>query len=88
MHLAADAVLVGPVGRRRHARPCGQCLALRWQRLRSRSEREALETGSRPGSAGRLAACCRPAWCDAVGALHFRRSAAGAATPPAPGGAS
>lgn len=28
---------------------CGRCLAMRWQRLRSRSEREALELGYSPG---------------------------------------
>ncbi|MEU1279139.1 TOMM precursor leader peptide-binding protein [Streptomyces sp. NPDC005805] len=32
-------------------RACGQCLAMRWQRLRSRSEREALELGGEPHGA-------------------------------------
>ncbi|GAA2132837.1 hypothetical protein GCM10009760_08280 [Kitasatospora kazusensis] len=47
VHLTAQAVLVGPWGGSAEAGPaCGQCLAMRWQRLRSRTEREALETGS------------------------------------------
>ncbi|MCH0538174.1 TOMM precursor leader peptide-binding protein [Streptomyces sp. MUM 203J] len=50
VQLTSRAVLLGPwsgpgpwdgPGRG----PCGQCLAMRWQRLRSRSEREALELG-------------------------------------------
>lgn len=44
VHLASRAVLLGPWGAP-GAAPCGQCLAMRWQRLRSRSEREALELG-------------------------------------------
>ncbi|MBB5937928.1 TOMM precursor leader peptide-binding protein [Streptomyces zagrosensis] len=47
VHLSAEAVLIGPWG----GAPggvagCGHCLAIRWQRLRTRSEREALETGT------------------------------------------
>ena len=46
VHLTAQAVLVGPWGGAPGtARACGTCLAMRWQRLRSRTEREALETG-------------------------------------------
>ena len=46
VHLTAQAVLVGPWGGAPGAAPaCGTCLAMRWQRLRSRTEREALETG-------------------------------------------
>ncbi|SDO51241.1 TOMM precursor leader peptide-binding protein [Actinacidiphila guanduensis] len=44
VHLAPDAVLVGPWGGA-DPLPCGRCLAIRWQRLRTRTEREALETG-------------------------------------------
>ncbi|MDH6108742.1 ribosomal protein S12 methylthiotransferase accessory factor [Kitasatospora sp. MAP12-15] len=45
VHLTAQAVLVGPWGGAPGAAACGNCLAMRWQRLRSRTEREALETG-------------------------------------------
>ncbi|MFC9328557.1 TOMM precursor leader peptide-binding protein [Kitasatospora sp. NPDC057015] len=46
VHLTASAVLVGPVGGAPDSpAACGSCLAMRWQRLRSRTEREALETG-------------------------------------------
>lgn len=47
VHLTAQAVLIGPWGAK-EAPACGQCLAMRWQRLRSRSERDALESGSLP----------------------------------------
>ncbi|PPK63731.1 TOMM precursor leader peptide-binding protein [Actinokineospora auranticolor] len=40
VHLTGDSVLVGPRGA-----GCGLCLAIRWQRLRTRAEREAVETG-------------------------------------------
>nr|WP_232792355.1 TOMM precursor leader peptide-binding protein [Actinacidiphila yeochonensis] len=50
VHLAADAVLVGPWGGDGAA--CGCCLAVRWQRLRTRTEREALETGTDTVPAG------------------------------------
>jgi ribosomal protein S12 methylthiotransferase accessory factor len=56
VHVTGDAVLVGPWG---DVPPdggagaaCGQCLAIRWQRLRSRSEREALEHGRVPTPLG------------------------------------
>ncbi|WP_051218510.1 TOMM precursor leader peptide-binding protein [Nocardioides insulae] len=48
VHVAADAVLVGP-GR---GEACGLCLAIRWQRLRSIPERDALETGAAQTAAG------------------------------------
>jgi ribosomal protein S12 methylthiotransferase accessory factor len=54
VHLCPDAVLVGPWGAGDGPdRPCGRCLAIRWQRLRSASARDALETGS----AGRGTGC-------------------------------
>ncbi|HEY3482188.1 MAG TPA: TOMM precursor leader peptide-binding protein, partial [Streptomyces sp.] len=54
VHLTADAVLVGPWGGAPDAAPaCGGCLAIRWQRLRTRTEREALETGLARSAAGR-----------------------------------
>ncbi|MEU9320903.1 TOMM precursor leader peptide-binding protein [Streptomyces sp. NPDC048295] len=49
IHLTASAVLVGPWGGDGTAPACGRCLAMRWQRLRSRSERDALETGGPDG---------------------------------------
>ncbi|WP_084729697.1 TOMM precursor leader peptide-binding protein [Streptacidiphilus neutrinimicus] len=47
VHLAADAVLVGPWGGDGTAEgtACGVCLAMRRQRLRGSAERDALETG-------------------------------------------
>ncbi|GGT14137.1 TOMM precursor leader peptide-binding protein [Streptomyces purpureus] len=48
VHLSSRAVLVGPWGGDGTSPACGRCLAMRHQRLRSRSERDALETGSRP----------------------------------------
>ncbi|MFH8766349.1 TOMM precursor leader peptide-binding protein [Streptomyces althioticus] len=44
VHLSAREVLVGPWGGDSAIQACGTCLAMRWQRLRSRSERDALET--------------------------------------------
>ncbi|MEU8518858.1 TOMM precursor leader peptide-binding protein [Streptomyces sp. NBC_01216] len=49
VHLTASAVLFGPWGGDGGAPACGRCLAVRWQRLRSRSERNALETGGPEG---------------------------------------
>ncbi|GAA3373552.1 TOMM precursor leader peptide-binding protein [Streptomyces racemochromogenes] len=71
VHLGAQAVLVGPWGGDGTAPACGQCLAMRWQRLRSRSERDALETGTGPRTPvsarwPRLSPYVR----DAVVALH------------------
>ncbi|MFE9096909.1 TOMM precursor leader peptide-binding protein [Streptomyces sp. NPDC007264] len=83
VHLAADAVLVGPWGGADDdTAACGNCLALRWQRLRSRSQREALETGGGLRAAG--------GWplltgylVDPVWALYQQRMVPGAATAPA-----
>ncbi|MCX5192580.1 TOMM precursor leader peptide-binding protein [Streptomyces sp. NBC_00249] len=82
VHLTARAVLLGPWGGDGTAPACGQCLAMRWQRLRSRSERDALETGTRPPTAvaagwPRLSPYAR----DAVAALHSAL-ASGSATAP------
>ncbi|MFE4579615.1 TOMM precursor leader peptide-binding protein [Streptomyces chartreusis] len=53
VHLASRAVLIGPWHKTNSQLACGTCLAMRWQRLRSRSEREALELGYEPnGAAG------------------------------------
>ncbi len=49
VHVTASAVLLGPWGGDGRAGACGRCLAVRWQRLRSRSERNALETGGLDG---------------------------------------
>lgn len=51
VHLSSRAVLLGPWGRPGTGGGCGHCLAIRWQRLRSRSEREALELGFDPDGA-------------------------------------
>ncbi|MET9220183.1 TOMM precursor leader peptide-binding protein [Streptomyces sp. NPDC003300] len=53
VHLTADAVLLGPWGGSPAEAACGTCLAIRWQRLRTRTEREALETGLARTAAGR-----------------------------------
>lgn len=50
-HLTAESILVGPHGGAPDAAACGGCLAMRWQRLRTRSERDALENGFTPRSA-------------------------------------
>ncbi|NJP45443.1 TOMM precursor leader peptide-binding protein [Actinacidiphila epipremni] len=52
VHVTADAVLVGPWGGAADEAACGCCLAIRWQRLRTRTEREALETGLASTAAG------------------------------------
>jgi ribosomal protein S12 methylthiotransferase accessory factor len=47
VHLTSEAVLIGPWGATTGGRAaCGNCLAMRWQRLRGSAEREALETGT------------------------------------------
>ncbi|MFJ9527784.1 TOMM precursor leader peptide-binding protein [Streptomyces cyaneofuscatus] len=51
VQLTSRAVLIGPWGCGPSGAACGQCLAMRWQRLRSRSEREALELGHEPRGA-------------------------------------
>ncbi|THA86596.1 TOMM precursor leader peptide-binding protein [Streptomyces sp. A0592] len=71
VHLTAREVLVGPWGGDGSAPACGQCLAMRRQRLRSRSERDALETGIRPGTpTGPEWPRLSPYAHDAVHALH------------------
>lgn len=53
VHLAGDSVLIGPSGGGPAAPvACGHCVGLRWQRLRTRSERDAWETGLATGAAG------------------------------------
>jgi ribosomal protein S12 methylthiotransferase accessory factor len=51
VQLTSRAALIGPWGGQSGTEACGQCLAMRWQRLRSRSEREALELGHTPHGA-------------------------------------
>ncbi|MFI9582717.1 TOMM precursor leader peptide-binding protein [Streptomyces sp. NPDC052236] len=51
VQLTSRAALIGPWGGERGNEACGQCLAMRWQRLRSRSERETLELGYAPHGA-------------------------------------
>lgn len=69
VHLTADAVLLGPWGGSPAEAACGTCLAIRWQRLRTRTEREALETGLARTAAGRWPVLPDFA-VDAVLALH------------------
>lgn len=54
VHLTSHTVLLGPWNGSRSgtASACGQCLGMRWQRLRPRFEREALEYGSGRRAAG------------------------------------
>ncbi len=53
VHLTSDSVLVGPWGGGEDPqRGCGHCLAIRWQRLRERYERDVLETGTGLRAAG------------------------------------
>ncbi|WP_374117377.1 TOMM precursor leader peptide-binding protein [Streptomyces sp. RKAG293] len=70
VHLTWDAVLIGPWGGSDPAgRACGQCLAMRWQRLRTRSERDAWETGTATRAAGEWPAL--PGYvADAVRSVH------------------
>ena len=49
VHLTAQAVLIGPWG---DGPGCGTCLGMRWQRLRTKSERDALEQGQTPQPIG------------------------------------
>jgi ribosomal protein S12 methylthiotransferase accessory factor len=50
VHLAGGAVFIGPWGG--GAGACGHCFGVRWQRLRGRTERDALETGAVPAAVG------------------------------------
>ncbi|MCZ4124574.1 TOMM precursor leader peptide-binding protein [Streptomyces sp. H39-S7] len=70
VHLTWDAVLIGPWGGTEPAEhACGQCLAMRWQRLRTRSERDAWETGTATRAAGEWPAL--PGYvADAVRSVH------------------
>ncbi|MGW3340843.1 TOMM precursor leader peptide-binding protein [Streptomyces sp. NPDC001009] len=78
VHLTAQAVLLGPWGGSAAAGPaCGTCLAMRRQRLRTRTEREALETGTETTAAGVWPVLPDHA-VDAVWSLH-RLIASGAA---------
>ncbi|MGK4579053.1 TOMM precursor leader peptide-binding protein [Kitasatospora sp. HPMI-4] len=71
VHLTAQAVLVGPWGGGPDApQACGTCLAMRWQRLRSRTEREALETGLATTLVGPELPPLPDYAVDAVWALH------------------
>ncbi|HST67797.1 MAG TPA: TOMM precursor leader peptide-binding protein [Mycobacteriales bacterium] len=68
VHVTGSSVLIGPWGVDGTG-PCGRCLAVRWQRLRTRSERDALETGRDRFAAGDWPVL--PDWClDAVAAVR------------------
>ncbi|MBA0052459.1 TOMM precursor leader peptide-binding protein [Streptomyces sp. AJS327] len=85
VHLTARAVLFGPWGGDGTSPACGRCLGMRWQRLRSRTERDALETGSRTTAAGPWP-LLTPHVLDAVHAL-YTAVRSGTPRPPAPGAA-
>ncbi|QKW18188.1 TOMM precursor leader peptide-binding protein [Kitasatospora sp. NA04385] len=71
VHLTSQSVLIGPWGGDPDAvRACGTCLAMRWQRLRSRTEREALETGGTATLSGAGLPPLPDHAVDAVWALH------------------
>ncbi|MGW4384154.1 TOMM precursor leader peptide-binding protein [Kitasatospora sp. NPDC004531] len=70
VHLTSQAVLVGPWGGDASPPACGTCLAMRWQRLRSRTERDALETGRGSTLAGPGLPALTDHAVDAVWALH------------------
>ncbi|WP_069462063.1 TOMM precursor leader peptide-binding protein, partial [Actinacidiphila rubida] len=73
VHLTAESVLIGPWGDPgapgAPGTACGGCLGVRWQRLRTRTEREALETGRPPTPAGTWPVLPAHA-VDAVAALY------------------
>ncbi|QXE33062.1 TOMM precursor leader peptide-binding protein [Streptomyces sp. GMY02] len=81
VHLTAQAVLVGPWGGDPDAAACGQCLAMRWQRLRTRTERDALETGARTRASGPWPAVT-PYAVDATYALYRAVVLADSVQPP------
>ncbi|MEU0855929.1 TOMM precursor leader peptide-binding protein [Streptomyces griseofuscus] len=85
VHLTAQAVLLGPWGGTgRAGRACGTCLAMRRQRLRTRTERDALETGTETTVAGRWPAL-PDHLVDAVWSLHRLIATGGARhEPPGP----
>ncbi|MFD5565652.1 TOMM precursor leader peptide-binding protein [Kitasatospora griseola] len=70
VHLTAQTVLIGPWGGDPGG-ACGTCLAMRWQRLRSRTEREALETGRTSTLTGPGLPPLPDHAVDAVWALHL-----------------
>ncbi|EST37567.1 hypothetical protein N566_12315 [Streptomycetaceae bacterium MP113-05] len=83
VHLTARAVLIGPWGRSEDGTGCGRCLGMRWQRLRSRSEREALEGRGTPHGAEEwplltpfAVDAVRAAWTAAFGPAHDENAAA------------
>ncbi|WP_327367853.1 TOMM precursor leader peptide-binding protein [Streptomyces sp. NBC_01217] len=82
IQLTARAVLIGPWGGEPGTTVCGQCLAMRWQRLRSRSEREALELGHAPQGAAHWPVLTDYA-VDAVWALYRAVLGGGHDTPDA-----
>ncbi|MFJ1616789.1 MULTISPECIES: TOMM precursor leader peptide-binding protein [unclassified Streptomyces] len=82
VQLTSRAVLIGPWGGGPGAAACGQCLAMRWQRLRSRSEREALELGGAPHGAVDWPVLTDYA-VDAVWAVHRAALGGGHDTPDA-----
>ncbi|MFE2944135.1 TOMM precursor leader peptide-binding protein [Streptomyces sp. NPDC059255] len=86
VHLTSREVLVGPWGGDGTAPACGQCLAMRWQRLRTRTERDALETGTRTRAAGPWPELT-PYALDAVDALHRAVVLPAGVDPPGPGAA-
>ncbi|MFJ6542700.1 TOMM precursor leader peptide-binding protein [Streptomyces sp. NPDC091385] len=78
VHLTAQAVLLGPWGGAPETPDaCGTCLAMRRQRLRTRTERDALETGVETTAAGQWP-MLPDHTVDAVWSLH-RLIASGAA---------
>ncbi|MFR9796943.1 TOMM precursor leader peptide-binding protein [Streptomyces sp. MS06] len=84
VHLTAQAVLLGPWGGSTAAGgACGTCLAMRRQRLRTRTEREALETGVETAATGSWPPLPDHA-VDAAWWLH--RLTASPAAPPTPAG--
>ncbi|MEV7090994.1 TOMM precursor leader peptide-binding protein [Streptomyces sp. NPDC093085] len=84
VHLTTREVLVGPWGGDGSAPACGQCLAMRWQRLRTRTERDALETGTGTRATGSWPELT-PYILDAVDALHRAAVSEGRVEPPGRG---
>jgi ribosomal protein S12 methylthiotransferase accessory factor len=52
VHITPQAILIGPWGGVSGASACGRCLAIRWQRLRTKPRRDTLEAGSEFRAAG------------------------------------
>lgn len=72
VHVSSRAVLLGPWPR--GGAGCGYCLAIRWQRLRERYERDVLETGTGLRAGGRWPVVTAYL-ADAVFAAHAAREA-------------